>query len=106
MTLALTPPWRPRSLRHMKKLLLVGVIAASAVFAQTPKSTGAKSRQAQTQTQVKEETTPQKDPVCGMTIEPKRAEAKYAYKGKMYYFCSKEDQQTFVEAPDKYAPKK
>jgi len=91
----------------MKKSLFVVLVAACALFAQTPKSTGAKATQAaQTQTHVKEETTPQRDPVCGMTIDPKTAEAKYAYKGKMYYFCSKDDQQTFVKAPDKYAAKK
>ena len=82
----------------------MAAMAISAVLAQTPQ--GSNHKNAPTQKQAKEETTPQKDPVCGMTIDPKTAEAKYAYKGKTYYFCSKEDQQTFVKSPDKYAAKK
>ncbi len=85
----------------MKKLLLMAALAASVAFAQPP----AKKPDAKTDQKVQEETKPQTDPVCGMTVEPKTAEAKYAYKGKMYYFCSKEDEQTFEKAPDKYAKK-
>jgi Cu+-exporting ATPase len=87
----------------MKKLLLAAALVAAGC-AQTPKNTNAKP--APSQSQAKEETTPQKDPVCGMTIDPKTADGKYAYKGKMYYFCSKEDQQEFMKSPDKYAAKK
>lgn len=90
----------------MKRVLLIAAIAASAAFAQTPNKANQKPTTTQKQTEVKEETTPQKDHVCGMTIDPKTAEAKYAYKGKMYYFCSREDQQEFVKSPEKYITKK
>jgi len=43
-----------------------------------------------------------KDPVCSMTVEPKTAADKATYKGKTYYFCSKEDKATFVKSPEKY----
>ncbi len=29
-----------------------------------------------------------KDPICGMTVEPKRAAAKIDHAGRSYYFCS------------------
>jgi YHS domain-containing protein len=87
----------------MKRVLVVA-LAAAGVFAQAPQKSTAKPTQ--DQKQAKEETTPQKDPVCGMTLDPKTADAKYAYKGKTYYFCSKEDQQEFTKNPDKYAIKK
>jgi Cu+-exporting ATPase len=90
----------------MKRVLLIAAIAASAAFAQTPNKANEKSTTPQKQAQAKEETTPQTDYVCGMTIDPKTAEAKYAYKGKMYYFCSKDDQQEFAKSPDRYVPKK
>lgn len=90
----------------MKRVLLIAFISACCACAQAPKNDSSKNVPAQKQAQVKEETTPQTDYVCGMTIEPKTAEAKYAYKGKMYYFCSKDDQQEFVKSPDKYIPKK
>jgi len=70
----------------MRNVLLIGLVAASAVFAETPKKTTEKPAQAQKQ--AKEETTPQVDLVCGMTVDPKTAEGKYVYKGKTYYFCS------------------
>ena len=42
------------------------------------------------------------DPVCGMTVDTKDAQ-KSAYKGKTYYFCSRDDKEKFDKAPDKYA---
>jgi len=91
----------------MKRVLLIAALAASAALAQTPQATKKENQKAApAQKQVKEETTPQTDYVCGMTVEPKTAEGKYAYKGKMYYFCSKDDQQEFAKSPEKYIPKK
>jgi len=93
----------------MKRTLLIGILAmgvAGAQAAQSQKKQNDKPAAAPQQAQVKEETTPQTDYVCGMTIDPKTAEAKYAYKGKMYYFCSKDDEQEFAKSPDKYIPKK
>ena len=88
----------------MKHTLLIAALACFAACAQQPqKKTEAKPEQ--TQKQVKEETTPQVDPICGMTVEPKTAEGKYVYKGKTYYFCSKDDQQEFAKSPDKYIKK-
>ena len=43
-----------------------------------------------------------KDPVCSMTVDPKTAAEKSTYKGKTYYFCSKEDKATFMKSPEKY----
>ena len=43
-----------------------------------------------------------KDPVCSMTVDPKTAADKTTYKGKTYYFCSKEDKATFTKSPEKY----
>lgn len=88
----------------MKKFVLALAMAGCVACAQPAKKNDQK--QTQKQAQAKEETTPQKDLVCGMTVDPKTAEAKYAYKVKMYYFCSKEDQESFQKEPDKYVPKK
>jgi YHS domain-containing protein len=87
----------------MKKTMLIAALASFGACAQAPKKTDPKP--ATSQKQAKEETTPQVDPVCGMTVDPKTAEGKYAYKGKMYYFCSKDDQQEFAKSPDKHLPK-
>ncbi len=43
-----------------------------------------------------------KDPVCGMQVDEKTAEAKSYYQGETYYFCSAECKETFDEAPQKY----
>jgi P-type Cu+ transporter len=43
-----------------------------------------------------------KDPVCSMTVNPKKAADKATYKGKTYYFCSKEDKELFMKSPEKY----
>jgi len=42
-----------------------------------------------------------KDPVCSMMVDTKTAE-KAVYKGKTYYFCSKEDKAKFKKSPAKY----
>ncbi len=42
------------------------------------------------------------DPVCGMTIEPRRAMAKAEHKGKTYYFCTPKCHQAFTADPQKY----
>ena len=42
-----------------------------------------------------------KDPVCGMIVDPKDA-PKSEYKGKTYYFCSREDKERFDKAPAEY----
>ena len=45
------------------------------------------------------------DPVCGMTIESKKAVAREARQGQTYYFCSKSCQEKFRAAPDQYVKK-
>ena len=43
-----------------------------------------------------------KDPVCGMTIDPKTAAGKTDYKGQTYYFCSLGCKKAFDKEPEKY----
>ena len=43
------------------------------------------------------------DPVCGMSVDEKSADATSSYKGKTYYFCSDECKKTFDKQPDTYA---
>ena len=38
-----------------------------------------------------------------MAVDPKTATDKATYKGKTYYFCSREDKETFNKSPQKYA---
>ncbi len=44
----------------------------------------------------------EKDPVCGMMVEPDSAAAKVEYKGKTYYFCSVDCKEEFEEDPESY----
>jgi Cu+-exporting ATPase len=46
--------------------------------------------------------TVEKDPVCGMTVDPDRAAAQSARDGKTFYFCSKGCAAKFAAAPEKY----
>lgn len=46
------------------------------------------------------------DPVCGMTIEDANAKGAAEYKGKKYYFCSKNCKEDFDRNPEKYISKK
>ena len=45
---------------------------------------------------------PQKDPVCGMTVDPAKAKGTHEHAGKKYYFCCVGCQQKFSADPAKY----
>ncbi len=48
----------------------------------------------------------EKDPVCGMRVDPARAKASYEHTGKTYYFCCVGCKEKFSAAPEKFlAPK-
>jgi YHS domain-containing protein/uncharacterized membrane protein YraQ (UPF0718 family) len=42
------------------------------------------------------------DPVCGMSVDPDRAEYRSLQKGETYYFCSAHCKETFDKDPGKY----
>jgi P-type Cu+ transporter len=42
------------------------------------------------------------DPVCGMEVDPKAAEAAWEYEGVTYYFCSRGCLIDFREDPGSY----
>src|SRR3974390_2846101 len=44
----------------------------------------------------------EKDPVCGMTVDPSRAKATLDHAGKTYYFCSVGCKEKFGADPAKY----
>src|ERR1700737_2170622 len=44
----------------------------------------------------------EKDPVCGMTVDPSKAAAKQEFQGNTYYFCSKRCAERFAKEPDKF----
>ena len=45
----------------------------------------------------------EKDLVCGMQVDPKKAAGTSEYQGKTYYFCSENCKQHFDNNPEKYA---
>jgi Cu+-exporting ATPase len=44
----------------------------------------------------------EKDPVCGMTVDPAKAAGKHEHKGKTYFFCSKGCLEKFRAHPENY----
>ena len=44
----------------------------------------------------------ERDPVCGMTVDPQKAAAKLEHAGNTYYFCSQGCARRFEQAPEKY----
>jgi YHS domain-containing protein len=44
----------------------------------------------------------EKDPVCGMDVDPEKAAGTSEYKGKTYYFCSPGCKKQFDDDPDKF----
>ncbi len=45
---------------------------------------------------------PVKDVVCGMELEPTEDTLQVAHKGTIYYFCGTACKDQFVSAPEKY----
>ena len=44
----------------------------------------------------------EKDPVCGMRVDPKEAKWKKAFLGRTYYFCSADCHAAFGNEPGKF----
>jgi Cu+-exporting ATPase len=44
----------------------------------------------------------ERDPVCGMSVDPSKAAAKVEHDGKTYYFCAPGCAKRFQQAPEKY----
>jgi len=44
----------------------------------------------------------EKDPVCGMEVDPKDAAGQSEYQGKTYYFCSPGCKREFDKDPERY----
>jgi P-type Cu+ transporter len=49
-----------------------------------------------------EATMAEKDPVCGMMVEPEGAAATSEHEGKTYYFCSADCKEEFDSDPESY----
>lgn len=49
-----------------------------------------------------EHTTPVKDPVCGMDVDPTTARHTSEYQGQTYYFCAPGCKRTFEGNPERY----
>jgi YHS domain-containing protein len=47
----------------------------------------------------------EKDPVCGMMVDPKKGAGKSEYNGKTYYFCAKVCKEKFDKNPAQYSAK-
>lgn len=48
------------------------------------------------------------DPVCGMEVDPDRAQYKTIYRGVVYHFCSRHCKEAFEKDPEyylKYGPR-
>ena len=43
-----------------------------------------------------------KDPVCGMQVNPSQAAAQRSYRGKTYYFCGPGCAAKFDQSPQRY----
>ncbi|HVH60290.1 MAG TPA: YHS domain-containing protein, partial [Candidatus Sulfotelmatobacter sp.] len=43
-----------------------------------------------------------KDPVCGMTVDPRRAAGRVEHNGQVYYFCSKRCADRFEQEPQRF----
>lgn len=44
----------------------------------------------------------EKDPVCGMDVDPAQAAGSSQYNGKTYYFCSPGCKRSFDKNPEQY----
>ncbi len=46
------------------------------------------------------------DPVCSMEVDEQKAQFKTEYKGKIYYFCSRNCLLAFIKNPEQFLIKK
>lgn len=53
-------------------------------------------------TRIAQPTSVEKDPVCGMTVDPARAKATHEHAGRKYYFCCVGCMEKFKVDPQKY----
>jgi YHS domain-containing protein len=44
----------------------------------------------------------EKDPVCGMDVNPANAPAQSNYRGRTFYFCSQDCKEQFEREPQRY----
>jgi Cu+-exporting ATPase len=44
----------------------------------------------------------ERDPVCGMDVDPATAQYRSDYQGRTYYFCAAECRREFDEQPERY----
>jgi len=47
--------------------------------------------------------TQSKDPICGMNVDPSKAQYKTEYQGKQYVFCSQQCLSKFKQNPNQYS---
>jgi YHS domain-containing protein len=47
----------------------------------------------------------ERDPVCGMDVEPDEAPAEIEYEGQTFYFCSTSCKMAFEKDPSRYRQK-
>lgn len=50
--------------------------------------------------------TPNRDPVCGMAVDPSTAKYSYSHEGTTWYFCADHCRQQFIAHPAQYLGKK
>ena len=44
----------------------------------------------------------EKDPVCGMSVDPQKAKGQSEHAGKTYWFCAESCKRKFDQAPQLY----
>ena len=44
----------------------------------------------------------EKDPICGMTVNPDHVQARAQYQNRVYFFCSPACREAFDQSPDSY----
>jgi len=80
-------------------------LAVSGLIVSAPLSVNAAEKKPAVAGQAPAVQTTVKDPVCGMDVETAKAKFVHEYKGKKYYFCSKEDMDKFKAGPGRYIKK-
>lgn len=85
----------------MRNLILVTTLIAAFGLSVDAKCNGNCCRRMDGETVATNAAAKVKDPVCGMEVDPAKAE-KLEYQGKTYYFCSKSCKDEFAKNPSQY----